>query len=95
MARAKKNGKFVNIYMQADLFTDLETYCARTGLSKTVAIESLLRKGIDQYCKENGNTPLHSGFEAPVIGTTLPRGTTYINNPDGTITLVFPEEEGK
>lgn len=38
---------------------------------------------------------MHCGFEAPVIGTVLPKGTTWINNPDGTITPILPVDADK
>ncbi len=32
----------------------------------------------------------HSGFEAPTIGTVLPKGTTFVKNADGRISVVLP-----
>ena len=32
-----------------------------------------------------------SGFDAPAIGTLLPKGTTFRKNPDGTVTPVPPK----
>ncbi len=32
------------------------------------------------------------GFEAPCIVEVLPKGTTYRTNPDGTITLIYPDK---
>ena len=33
-----------------------------------------------------------SGFDAPTIGTIHPNGSKIIKNPDGTITIVPPNE---
>ncbi len=32
-----------------------------------------------------------TGFSAPTIGTILPKGSTFKKNPDGTITIVPPD----
>lgn len=39
------------------------------------------------------STKRHSGFEAPAIGTLLPKGTTWKKNPDGTFTPIYPKNE--
>lgn len=36
-----------------------------------------------------------SGFDAPTYGTLCPKGTKIKKNPDGTITLVEPDEKKK
>ncbi len=36
---------------------------------------------------------MHSGFEAPVFGTLIPKGTKWKRNPDGTRTPIYPEKE--
>ena len=41
--------------------------------------------------KERNGGRKYSGFDGPTIGTVLPRGTTIKHNPDGTITLIQPE----
>lgn len=33
-----------------------------------------------------------SGFDAPAIGTIHPKGSKIVKNPDGTITIVPPNE---
>ena len=35
---------------------------------------------------------MRSGFDCPAYGTMLPEGTTFITNPDGKITIVYPDE---
>lgn len=49
MARPKvKEFKAVNIKMELSVATQLEAYCHETGLSKTVAIERILKEFFDQ-----------------------------------------------
>lgn len=47
MARSKKDGVFVNCYMQRDVFDGLSAYAARTGMSKTVVMEKAIKQYID------------------------------------------------
>ena len=35
-----------------------------------------------------------SGFEAPAIGTIYPEGSTIRRNPDGTVSIIPPENAG-
>ena len=35
----------------------------------------------------------HSGFEAPVYGTVIPKGTRWKKNPDGTSTPIYPKKK--
>ena len=35
-----------------------------------------------------------SGFEAPAIGTIYPEGSTIRKNPDGTVSIIPPENAG-
>ena len=52
MARPKsKESKAVNINMDVTVLQDLEKYCEETGLTKTVAIERILKQFF-----ENQNT---------------------------------------
>lgn len=39
--------------------------------------------------------PKHSGFEAPLYGTLLPKGTKLKKNADGTVTPVYPKKSSK
>ena len=38
--------------------------------------------------------PKGSGFEAPTIGTIFPKGSTIRKNPDGTVSIIPPENAG-
>lgn len=44
---------------------------------------------------KKNTTPKHSGFDAPVKGTALPKGTKFVKNPDGTIRPVEPKNTKK
>lgn len=44
MARPKKEGRYVNCYMDNTVLDKLEKYCEDTGLTKTVAMERILDK---------------------------------------------------
>lgn len=39
------------------------------------------------------NERRHCGFEAPVYGTLLPKGTKLKKNPDGTVSPIYPKEK--
>ena len=49
MARAKKDGRYVNYYIEREVYEKLETYCEEVGQTKTVAIERILTKYLDNY----------------------------------------------
>lgn len=36
-----------------------------------------------------------SGFDAPIYGTVLPKGTKFKKNPNGTITPIQPTKKKK
>lgn len=40
-------------------------------------------------------TKRKSGFDVPTYGTMYPKGTKIKKNPDGTITLIEPNEKKK
>ena len=44
MARPKKDGRYINCYMNSNVLDKLEKYCEDTGLTKTVAMERILDK---------------------------------------------------
>ena len=49
MARAKKDGRYVNYYIEREVYEKLETYCEEVGQTKTVAIERILTRYLDNY----------------------------------------------
>ena len=52
MPKAKKDAKQICINMDRMVAERLEAYCEETGMSKTVAIERLLMKAMDDAGKE-------------------------------------------
>lgn len=53
MARPKsKESKAVNINMDVTVLQDLEKYCEETGLTKTTAIERILKQYFETQNKE-------------------------------------------
>lgn len=55
MARPKKDGKYVNFYIDSELLKRLKEYCEETGLSKTAAIERFIAKGLEKEYKKQDN----------------------------------------
>lgn len=52
MARQKKDGKIVNLYLDRQVVSRLEKYCDETGQTKTTAIERMLAKELDKYFEQ-------------------------------------------
>ena len=48
MAKPKKDGKYINIYMARELAERLETYSEETGVPKTFVIEKAVKGYLDQ-----------------------------------------------
>ena len=53
MASAKIDGRYVNYYIKREIYEKLEKYCEEVGKTKTVAIERILTRYLDNYF----NTP--------------------------------------
>ena len=49
MAKAKKDGRHLNLYIERTVIEQLEQYCEEVGQTKTVAIERILAKYLDNY----------------------------------------------
>lgn len=49
MARAKKDGRYVNYYIERKVYEKLEKYCEEVGQTRTVAIERILTRYLDNY----------------------------------------------
>ena len=49
MARAKKDGRYVNYDIEREIYEQLEKYCEEVGQTKTVAIERILTRYLDNY----------------------------------------------
>ena len=44
MAREKKDGRHINLYIEREIIETLEQYCEEVGQTKTVAIERALKQ---------------------------------------------------
>lgn len=51
MARAKKNGTYLNICIETSIYDKLEKLCLEAGQTKTIAVERALLAYIEQYEK--------------------------------------------
>ena len=49
MARPKKNGTYLNVCIEADIYERLEELCEDAGQTKTAAVERALRRYLDEY----------------------------------------------
>lgn len=49
MAKAKKDGRHLNLYIERAVIEQLEQYCEEVGQTKTVAIERILTRYLDNY----------------------------------------------
>ena len=52
MARPKKNGKYLNVCIEAAIYDSLEKFCVEAGQTKTVAVERALIDYLDSYAKK-------------------------------------------
>ena len=49
MARPRKNGKYINVCIDAPIYERLEKMCSEAGQSKTVAVERALSLYLADY----------------------------------------------
>lgn len=49
MAREKKDGRHINLYIEREIIEQLENYCDEVGQTKTVAIERALKQYLEEY----------------------------------------------
>ncbi len=49
MPRAKKDGKFLNCYVNKEIMDKLEKYCDRTSIPKTSVVEKALQQYLMQF----------------------------------------------
>ena len=49
MPRAKKDGKFLNCYVDRKIIEKLELYCDETGIPKTSVVEKALGQYLMQF----------------------------------------------
>ena len=53
MARPKKNGKYLNVCIQEEIYKKLEEFCLEAGQTKTIAVERALAQYIEMQCEED------------------------------------------
>ena len=51
MAREKKDGRHINLYIEREIIELLELYCEDVGQTKTIAIERALKQYLSEYAK--------------------------------------------
>lgn len=49
MAREKKDGRHINLYIEREIIESLEKYCEKVGQTKTVAIERALKQYLAEF----------------------------------------------
>ena len=49
MARARKDGIYINYYIRKDIKERLDAYCNEVGQTNTMAIERILEQFLDEY----------------------------------------------
>jgi len=62
MPRKKKDGRFINYYLDRQIFERLERYADGQGQSMTTALERILQEHLDKYESEltaKGGTPMY------------------------------------
>ena len=55
MARPKKDGVFINYYIDRQVKEMLDKYCEEKGQTNTMAIERILKEFLSQYHAEKQN----------------------------------------
>lgn len=51
MARPKKEAKYLNVYLDKQVYDDLSTFCEKSGQSKTLAVERAIQMYIGDMSK--------------------------------------------
>ena len=49
MPREKKDAKMLNIRLNREIHEQLELFCDETGMTKTMAVEKILKHYLDSY----------------------------------------------
>lgn len=52
MPTPKKDGHFLNVYMDRALYEKLQAYCRETGVTKTFAVEEGVRRYLAEQKRE-------------------------------------------
>ncbi len=49
MARTKKDAKILNVKLDREVHEKLEQFCDESGMTKTIAVEKILRNYFNEY----------------------------------------------
>lgn len=52
MPRTRKDGKHLNIFIQSDIYDELDRYSKEKGQTKTIAVERILKSFFDSQSIE-------------------------------------------
>ncbi len=63
MARPKKDGKYINFYMDAEVYAALVKFSEETGLTKTMTMERALK----QYIESSNGFTIKKGKPVPKV----------------------------
>lgn len=55
MNKPKKEGKYLNIFMDKEVYEELEKFCNDTGISKTGATERALKSWLKAQSKQSND----------------------------------------
>ena len=55
MARPKKDGVYINYYIDREVKEKLDRYCEEVGQTNTLAVERILNKFLSEYFVKDGN----------------------------------------
>lgn len=55
MARAKKDGVYLNMKIKSEIYKRLEEYCEKVGQTKTTAVERILWQFFEERGKNEEN----------------------------------------
>lgn len=52
MARQKKNGTYLNVCIDSEIYEQLSQFCDKAGQTKTVAVERALLEYFEEYTRK-------------------------------------------
>lgn len=61
MPRKKKNGQYINLKIDKSIYSAFEKYAEEKGQTKTLALERILKKHLDEYECEKAEKAARKG----------------------------------
>ena len=52
MSRTKKDAKILNVKLDREIHEQLEDFCEESGMTKTIAVEKILKHYLEGYFKK-------------------------------------------